>query len=211
VAAHARYSCAQTQKTPGDAVALKITYQDSEVIVEEGSGVLIGSGEGSDIRIVRPGISRRHAAVAYDGASWKVEDVGSRNGTFADGERVYVTTIDLPTTLVFGHPSEGESIRFEPLAQPAAASQIVQDEIDAFVLPASPPAAAAPAMRQQRTPIVAAPPAALPPASPTSTDLTAAIRDQISAIKGLTWSVWAMIAVTAALCVLTLFVGVLGS
>jgi hypothetical protein len=41
--------------------------------------------------------------------------------------------------------------------------------------------------------------------------LTAAIRDQINAIKGLTWSVWAMIAVTAALCVLTLFVGVLGS
>ena len=194
-----------------DTVALKITYQDSEVIVEEGIGILIGSGEGSDIRIVRPGISRRHAAVAYDGASWKVEDVGSRNGTFANGERVYVTTIDLPMTLVFGHPSEGESIKFEPLGEANAASQIVQDEIDAFVLPSSPPAAPAPAPRPQRTPVVAAPPIAALQENQTSGDLTAAIRDQISAIKGLTWSVWAIIAVTAALCVLTLFVGVLGS
>jgi hypothetical protein len=41
--------------------------------------------------------------------------------------------------------------------------------------------------------------------------LTAAMRDQISAVKGLTWSVWAMIAVTAALIVLTLFVGILSN
>jgi hypothetical protein len=37
------------------------------------------------------------------------------------------------------------------------------------------------------------------------------LRDQINAVKGLTWSVWAMIAVTAALAVMTLFVGILGS
>jgi hypothetical protein len=41
--------------------------------------------------------------------------------------------------------------------------------------------------------------------------LTNALRDQINAVKGLTWSVWAMIAVTAALAVMTLFVGILGS
>jgi len=42
-------------------------------------------------------------------------------------------------------------------------------------------------------------------------ELTNALRDQINAVKGLTWSVWAMIAVTAALAVMTLFVGILGS
>ena len=41
--------------------------------------------------------------------------------------------------------------------------------------------------------------------------LSAAIRDQIKAIKGLTWSVWAMIAVTAALIVLTLLGALLPS
>ena len=41
--------------------------------------------------------------------------------------------------------------------------------------------------------------------------LTAAIRDQVKSIRSLTWSVWAMIAVTAALIVLTLFVGILSN
>ena len=208
VVVHARYSWVHTRKIPGGYVALKVTYQDTDVIVEEGAGILIGSGDGSDIRITRPGISRRHAAVVYDGASWKVEDVGSRNGTFANGERVYVTTIDVPTTLILGHPSDGESITFQPVGQAAAESpQTVQDEIDAFILPASPPPAEP---RPQRTPVVAAPPAAAPQGSQNSADLIDEIRDQIAAIKGLTWSVWAMIAVTAALSVLTLFVGVLG-
>lgn len=194
-------------------MALKVTYQGNEVIVEEGSGILIGSGDGSDIRIVRPGISRRHAAVSYDGAAWKVEDVGSRNGTFSNGERVHVTTIDVPTTLILGHPSDGESITFQPVAGSQVASpEAIQDEIDAFVLPASAPATPPPTPRPQRTGVAAPLPASTSKVSaPESVELHAAIRDQISAIKGLTWSVWAMIAVTAALCVLTLFVGVLGS
>lgn len=195
-------------------MSLKITYQGSDVVVEEGSIALIGSGKTSQIRIARPGISRRHAAIAFDGATWKVEDADSRNGTFANGERIHVATIDGPTTLVLGHPTDGEAVTFTPIAN---ASADIQDEIDAFVLPASPPLAPPPAPRPQRaaaastaaTTVSATAPRA---ASPVETnDLSAAIRDQIAAIKGLTWSVWAMIAVTAALCVLTLFVGVLGS
>jgi hypothetical protein len=42
-------------------------------------------------------------------------------------------------------------------------------------------------------------------------DLIDALNDTVSSIKGLTWSVWAMIAVTAALVVLTLFVAIVGS
>ena len=193
-------------------MSLKITYQDNEVVVEEGSTALIGSGEASQIRIARPGISRRHAAIAFDGATWKVEDANSRNGTFANGERVHVTTIDRPTTLVLGHPTDGEAVTFTPIADTAAK---VQDEIDAFVLPDSPPLAPSPAPRYQRA--TAPAPATVAATVPRSAsqvetnELNAAIRDQIAAIRGLTWSVWAMIAVTAALCVLTLFVGVLGT
>jgi transcriptional regulator with PAS, ATPase and Fis domain len=33
-------------------------------------------------------MSRRHASVAYDGVRWLIEDFGSRNGTFLDGQRV---------------------------------------------------------------------------------------------------------------------------
>ncbi len=196
-------------------MSLQVKYQDTEVIVDEGSTALIGSGENSTIQIARPGISRRHAAISHDGMAWKVEDAGSRNGTFADGERIHVTTIDGPTTLVLGHPTEGEVVEFREIISGTESPSDLQAEIDAFVLPDNPPIgqpvpAAAPmaATRQQ----AAQPrPRSRTGAGASPDELTAAIRDQIAAIKGLTWSVWAMIAVTAALCVLTLFVGILGS
>lgn len=196
----------------GGNVALRVSYQGNEVVVDEGSTLLIGAGDGSQIRISRPGISRRHAVVAFDGVNWKVEDAGSRNGTFLNGERIHVTPLDGPTTLILGHPTEGEEVSFTPIVEASAPQEAtLQAEIDAFVLADTPP----PAPTRSPAPVaVATAVAAQPRAHRTGTesdDLTAAIRDQIQAVKGLTWSVWAMIAVTAALCVLTLFVGILGA
>ena len=73
---------------------LKVVHQGKETVVEDDATALIGSDASSAIRIVRPGISRRHALVSYDGTGWKVEDAGSRNGTFIDGNRVTVSMID---------------------------------------------------------------------------------------------------------------------
>jgi hypothetical protein len=192
-------------------VALRVSYQGNDVVVDEGSTLLIGAGEASQIRIARPGISRRHAVVAYDGVNWKVEDAGSRNGTFLNGEKIHVTPLDGPTTLVLGHPTEGEEVTFTPIVDAGVSQEAtLQADIDAFVLPDSPP----PAPARSVAPVAAATAAAARPTPRTaseSDDLIAAIRDQIQAVKGLTWSVWAMIAVTAALCVLTLFVGILGA
>jgi hypothetical protein len=192
-------------------VALRVSYQGNDVVVDEGSTLLIGAGEASQIRIARPGISRRHAVVAYDGVNWKVEDAGSRNGTFLNGEKIHVTPLDGPTTLVLGHPTEGEEVTFTPIVDAGVSQEAtLQADIDAFVLPDSPP----PAPARSAAPVAAATAAAARPTPRTaseSDDLIAAIRDQIQAVKGLTWSVWAMIAVTAALCVLTLFVGILGA
>jgi hypothetical protein len=196
---------------PGGNVALRVSYQGNDVVVDEGSTLLIGAGEASQIRIARPGISRRHAVVAYDGVNWKVEDAGSRNGTFLNGEKIHVTPLDGPTTLVLGHPTEGEEVTFTPIVDAGVSQEAtLQADIDAFVLPDSPP----PAPARSAAPVAAATAAAARPTPRTaseSDDLIAAIRDQIQAVKGLTWSVWAMIAVTAALCVLTLFVGILGA
>lgn len=200
----------RTRVTTGDDVPLNITYQGNETVVEDDATVLIGSDAASTIRIVRPGISRKHAVASFDGAAWKIEDAGSRNGIFADGQRVQTTSIDTPTTLYLGHPTDGEAISFVPVLNDAADSS-VQDEIDAFVLAEEPevsksesPPLPAERTRVQPTTVANAPSAEL-------TALTAALRDQISAVKGLTWSVWAMIAVTAVLAVMTLFVGILGS
>jgi hypothetical protein len=186
-----------------------------------------------------------------------VQDAGSRNGTFLDGQRVQVVSIDGPTTLFLGHPSDGEALSLVPTPTGAPAATTTPSSPpaagstqplptatppkdprpsgsastpDGSTAPPPPGAAAAAATTAgaspkgrpsakasdgARTATRAAAPAR-PAASVQASDievaqLTAAIRDQISAIKGLTWSVWAMIAVTAALIVLTLFVGILSN
>lgn len=190
-------------------MSLNVSYQGTDFTVEEDEPAFVGSGEAATIRIVRPGISRRHAVISYDGSTWKFEDAGSRNGTFSDGARIHVTTIDGPTELYLGHPSDGELLTLTP--DNGESVDDLQEEIDAFVLPDVPPPSPTPA-RTERTPVPARSAASTaPPTATESTELAAAIRDQISAIKGLTWSVWAMIAVTAALAVMTLFVGILGN
>ncbi len=191
---------------------LTIIYQGSETQLDDDATAVIGSDASSTIRIVRPGISRKHAIVTHDGSSWKIQDAGSRNGTFSDGERVQVQTFDDPLTVFLGHPVDGERLSLVPetAAPPAAADLFTPPDEASSPDPApAAPAAAATAAR-------ATEPTRVQPASTSASDvelaqLTAAIRDQISAVKGLTWSVWAMIAVTAALIVLTLFVGILSN
>ncbi len=202
------YAQATAPESPGEFVPLKITYQGNETAVEDDATALIGSDAASTVRIVRPGISRKHAVASFDGTAWKVEDAGSRNGIFQDGERVQTTTISGPTTLYLGHAEDGEAILFAPVVS-GEEDMSIQDEIDAFVVaekPKSKPKTPPPAERTRVQPATTA--------NPTSAELaalTTALRDQISTIKGLTWSVWAMIAVTAVLAILTLFVGILGS
>lgn len=193
---------------------LNVIHQGNETTIEDGATALIGSDAEASIRIVRPGISRRHAIVSFDGSEWKIQDAGSRNGTFKDGDRIQALSIDGPTTLYLGHPTEGEALSLVPLAKggdatkvdPAPPAPVAKTEKKAAV-PEPSPEIARPAPR------VATP---QPSGTQTVSDvelaqLTAAIRDQISAVKGLTWSVWAMIAVTAVLIVLTLFVGILSN
>ena len=199
----------------GQTVPLKVIHQGKETTIDDSTTALVGSDASSTIRIVRPGISRRHALLQYDGSGWKIEDAGSRNGTFIDGRRVTVQPIADSTTAFLGHPSDGEQITLVPERTPT----VLDDLDEAFELtepPKADPKPAAPA------PVVATTRSAAPtriqqqPTGGSTSDvelaqLTAAIRDQISTLRGLTWSIWAMIAVTAILIVLTLFVGVLAN
>jgi len=64
------------------------------------SGSTIGR-EGCDITVSDPDVSRRHAKVAIDDGQLSIEDLGSTNGTFVNGER-----IDQPRRL-----SDGDEVR----------------------------------------------------------------------------------------------------
>ncbi len=59
-----------------------------EPVPLEGGKLALGRGRVGRIVVDDDGMSRQHAQVTHDGEVWRVEDLGSRNGTAVDGERV---------------------------------------------------------------------------------------------------------------------------
>jgi hypothetical protein len=245
VPTHAHIACVGNSYVP-----LKITYQENDAVIEDGATAVIGSDAASTIRIVRPGISRRHAVVSQSPSGWIIEDAGSRNGCYRFGQRFERVEINGPETVFLGHPADGEKLTLVPVGTGNASPASDAPVVETFVLPESPPVktgaagtqagktapkakatteprSATPTAKDRKPPVSGAdvpPPAAMTPEASAArsraqraprevdlAELTNALRDQINAVKGLTWSVWAMIAVTAALAVMTLFVGILGS
>ncbi|MEA2011309.1 MAG: FHA domain-containing protein [Actinomycetota bacterium] len=183
---------------------LRVTGAGEDVTVPAGTTAVIGADSAASIKVARPGISRRHAVVKYDGSHWVVQDASSRNGTFHNGARIQSLDIKGPTTIRLGHPAEGAEIVLAPVAAASKPS----------TSPATPTAAtqAAVPASTQRTRVAPATQAAAPGnVDPRLDDLVASLNDTVKSIRGLTWSVWAMIAVTAVLALLTLFVGIVGN
>jgi transcriptional regulator of acetoin/glycerol metabolism len=57
------------------------------IALEDGS-IELGRGQVGGIPLNDGAISRRHARVSFRAAGWRIEDLGSRNGTFVDGAPV---------------------------------------------------------------------------------------------------------------------------
>jgi diguanylate cyclase (GGDEF)-like protein len=55
--------------------------------------VTVGRGQGADIQLLDEGISRKHCCIRVAGGDMIVEDLDSRNGTFANGHRVQRHTL----------------------------------------------------------------------------------------------------------------------
>ncbi|AEI66548.1 FHA domain-containing protein [Corallococcus macrosporus] len=60
----------------------------------------IGRQQGSDILITEGGVSRTHARVFEEGGAVFIDDVGSANGTFVDGQRIMAPTALTPQSEV---------------------------------------------------------------------------------------------------------------
>jgi pSer/pThr/pTyr-binding forkhead associated (FHA) protein len=48
----------------------------------------IGRSDENNICLLYPGISRKHAVIKAEGRGFTIQDLGSQNGTFVNGERV---------------------------------------------------------------------------------------------------------------------------
>ncbi|WP_052107797.1 FHA domain-containing protein [Aerolutibacter daejeonensis] len=53
--------------------------------VDEGARLRIGRGADCDLVLAHPSVSRAHAELVEGGGHWRLNDLGSKNGTFIDG------------------------------------------------------------------------------------------------------------------------------
>ena len=52
------------------------------------ASIVVGRDEGADVLIDNPSVSRRHAEIRLDESGWVVEDLGSSNGTYFQGQKI---------------------------------------------------------------------------------------------------------------------------
>jgi len=72
---------------PGASVHVMEGFYEGLDLPLDREWIVIGRGRTADVLLAEPTISRAHAAIAFDGEVFQVEDLGSTNGTRLNGAR----------------------------------------------------------------------------------------------------------------------------
>ncbi|CAM5710732.1 hypothetical protein SHIRM173S_12935 [Streptomyces hirsutus] len=81
----------------------------------------LGRDPQGDVVVDNARVSSHHATISsFNGRSWVVEDHGSTNGTFAQGERIHHLEISSDTALNLGNANDGPRVTLSGAATPAA-------------------------------------------------------------------------------------------
>ncbi|MGV9269768.1 FHA domain-containing protein [Kitasatospora sp. NPDC003701] len=91
-----------------------VTDRDSQLI-DPGRSYHVGRDPTSEIVLDDPRVSWHHAVLHTSDGHWLLDDVGSTNGTFADGRRIEHEDVGPGTRLRFGSPADGPSATFAGL------------------------------------------------------------------------------------------------
>ena len=79
-----------------------MTYGDHHASVADGGALTVGRDAACGLVVDDPLVSRRHVTITHGPDGWVVEDLDSRNGTFADGQRVARLLVHQATTIHLG-------------------------------------------------------------------------------------------------------------
>ncbi|GJF31172.1 ABC transporter ATP-binding protein [Kitasatospora sp. NE20-6] len=96
-----------------------VTDTDSQLI-DPCRAYHVGRDPTGEIVLDDPRVSWHHAVLRATAGHWLLEDVGSTNGTFADGRRIQHEDIGPGVRLRFGSPADGPSATFADLPAPAS-------------------------------------------------------------------------------------------
>ncbi|MFF7858302.1 FHA domain-containing protein [Streptomyces sp. NPDC007904] len=83
----------------------------------------LGRDPQGDVVLDDARVSWRHATISFNGRSWVVEDHGSTNGTFVQGQRIHHLEFGTDTVLNLGNANDGPRVTLSGAAAPAAAPQ----------------------------------------------------------------------------------------
>ena len=128
---------------------------DPERLSFEKPEVVLGKHAGCDVVLANPKVSRRHAKVVARNGGLYVEDLGSTNGTFLNGQRIDGEKRLAPGDVVEVGPFKVqiEDVAAKPAEAGAAAEKTAVTRAHAAeAKPASPAKAAAPAQEEEDVP-----------------------------------------------------------
>jgi hypothetical protein len=71
-------------------------------IIDGEERVLVGRAPECRVRLDHPSVSRRHAELQRSGENWRLTDLGSKNGSYLNGQQVATSPVVGPAWLRFG-------------------------------------------------------------------------------------------------------------
>ncbi len=93
--------------------ALQVRAEGRWLVLGPDRPFVIGRGEGTDLDLSHPSVSRRHLVLEPDPAGWAVTDC-SRNGTFLGEDRITRLAVTGPVRLQLGGVSDGATVDLQP-------------------------------------------------------------------------------------------------